>query len=117
MSHSAHPDVHEAGLADGCPDCALAAGEPWLYLDREALADLLDRTLRNRFGTFEVDGRPADPSPFGDSVAPRSDAEAVAMGRLLTQLEVCGQLAQAAPAKLGLYLARRWRAALPAPLA
>lgn len=106
--HAAHPDIREHGLADNCPACAAAARDPWAALDRAALTDLLDRTLRNRFGTTTGGGR------FGEVVAPRSDAEAVAMGRLLTALERLGMIAGVAPDKLALYLAVRWRVTLPA---
>lgn len=108
VPHAAHPDIHEHGLADNCPACGMAAQEPWSALDRDALADLLDRTLRNRFAAV---GPTA--SRFGESVAPRSDAEAIAMASVLTVLERLGQLAGAAPDKVALYLAERWRVTLP----
>lgn len=37
MSHTHHPHIAEAGLADGCPDCDRAANDPFSHLDMETI--------------------------------------------------------------------------------
>jgi hypothetical protein len=42
-THTNHPDVHEHGLADGCPRCTEQAHLPFRTLDRRALAGIIAR--------------------------------------------------------------------------
>lgn len=103
--HTQHSDIHDAGLADGCEGCARHAAQPWNTLDRDALHDLVQRTLRNRFG--------GPGKAYGDHVEPRSTTEAVAMAGVMTQLERFGAFAATVPAEVALYLHDRWHTSLP----
>jgi len=42
-SHTLHDDVHERGLADGCPRCREHAEHPLQSLDNRMLRALFDR--------------------------------------------------------------------------
>lgn len=44
--HSIHHDIHEHGLADGCPRCCEHAERPLQGLDRRMLARLVSRARR-----------------------------------------------------------------------
>ena len=41
--HTFHPDIHEHGLADGCPRCEEIARDPVWLLDDMALRLLIER--------------------------------------------------------------------------
>lgn len=45
-THSLHPLIPAAGLADNCPRCDEIAGQPFDALDDDNLRDLIDRTRR-----------------------------------------------------------------------
>jgi hypothetical protein len=97
VSHTLHPSVQETGLADGCPRCAELAANPLADLDDGILLELVRRTVDDRFGYY------------GDASArARSEAEAVAMANVMTQLERTGRLFQAAPGPVCRYLDGRW---------
>lgn len=89
MSHSAHPDVHTHGLADGCTACEEHASQPTHNLDEWMLRDLLSRALDR-------------------TIPSRSTTEAVAVANVLNILERVGRLAQVEPTAALRYL-QRWR--------
>lgn len=108
MTHTPHEDIHTYGLADGCPRCSEFAERP-LLLDARNLRTLVERTLRNRFGSEAVaDDGPAAVAPFGEYAPARSDTEARAMAVVMTDLEHAGKLFEAAPTAVCLYLRERW---------
>lgn len=109
--HSYHLDTHTYGLADDCPRCAAHAREPFVGLDTENLRNLLVRTLRNRFGHRDLESD-AQPSPYGEYAAPRSENEAVAMAQVMTRLEQTGALFAVAPDLVSVYITDRWRVEL-----
>lgn len=90
--HTAHPDVHDHGLADDCPRCAEQAEKPIRELDEKMLSELAalavhrDRLMRGR-----------------------SEAELVAAANVLNVLEQVGRLCDVAPAVVESYLRERWR--------
>lgn len=64
MTHSRHPSIQDAGLADGCERCGELAADPF-DLDDESLSVLVARTrqwMRDEAGSF-----------------PRSENEGIAM--------------------------------------
>jgi hypothetical protein len=62
-SHSHHPPIREHGLADGCERCTEIASQPFVGLDRENIAALVDHTV----------------AWMADRSFPRSETEATAM--------------------------------------
>lgn len=108
--HTIHPDSHDEGLADGCPRCAQHAADPFAGLDDRNLQVLIDRTLRDRFGSYAEE---AGEGPFGCFAPARSDAEAEAMRNVMTRLEQVGQVFRVAPDLVALYLRERWNVTVP----
>jgi hypothetical protein len=90
--HVGHPDIHEAGLADGCPACEQIALDPIGHLDEDALLALIQQAVSD------------------DRLAQgRSRNELVASAAILTVLERVGRLASVAPEPVAAYLRDRWR--------
>jgi hypothetical protein len=93
MSHTPHADVHDAGLADDCPECEEVATRPWANLDERMLSTLVDRAVDRA---------------SGNPHAPRSHNDEVAEVAVLNTLERIGRLAQCNPAGVERYLRERW---------
>lgn len=89
--HSLHPDVHEAGLADGYPACAKIAQTPTAEADESLLRQLIELAV-------------AAPREI-----PAGETQAYAVVQVLNTLERAGRIAQTAPGLLEAYLRDRWR--------
>jgi len=91
--HSVHQDIHTHGLADDCERCSEQAEAPWVYLDQSVLRDLVERaTSKDRFSLM------------------RSDAEGIAMTRVIDAIDHVGKLMEAAPEAVVEDLSKRWNA-------
>lgn len=77
MSHTFHAEIHEFGLADGCPDCEEAGLNPLAFLDEEILRDLVARVAAE--------------------TPPRSNAERSALAEIRGALNRFGRLAKLNP--------------------
>lgn len=89
--HALHPDVHEAGLADGCPACAKIAQNPTAEADERLLRQLVELAV-------------ADPREI-----PAGETQAYAVVQVLNTLERADRIAKTAPFLFEGYLCDRWR--------
>lgn len=94
MSHSPHGPVLEIGLSEDCERCGEIADNPFANADELLLSDLMGRAVDR-------------------SRVCRSDAEALAVKRVLDALEHAGRLAQADPGQFFAYLEDRWHVSPP----